>query len=174
MAVEGGNLSELYQSSKRLLLKSRDGLERLERLEFSSSTATVDSPELSYAVLRDIAQIQYLCVDMDRLWRSVSAKSQRDLWKRSHSFLFFLSLHVYTARDSVLSCFWFLKLIWVKLFFVFFTLDVRIRLQFHSNLCVWDICMIYVCIVLGKDVWLECVLVCYQLVYTPYVFPLYW
>ncbi|CAL5328076.1 membrin-11-like [Camellia sinensis] len=80
----GGTLSELYQSSKRLLLRTRDSLERLERLEFSSSSngAAVDSPELSFAIKRDISQIQSLCTEMDRLWRSVSAKSQRDLWKR--------------------------------------------------------------------------------------------
>ncbi|KAK9290075.1 hypothetical protein L1049_008239 [Liquidambar formosana] len=82
MAVEGGGtLSEIYQNSKRLLLRTRDGLERLERLEFSSASG-VDSPELSFAIKRDISQIQSLCVEMDRLWRSVAAKSQRDLWKR--------------------------------------------------------------------------------------------
>ncbi|KAK1404599.1 Membrin [Heracleum sosnowskyi] len=82
--MEGGgtSLSELYQSSKRLLIKSRDGLERLERLEYSSKTASVDSPELSYSVQRDISQIHSLCANMDLLWRSVAAKSQRDLWKR--------------------------------------------------------------------------------------------
>ncbi|GMP35574.1 hypothetical protein CsSME_00007955 [Camellia sinensis var. sinensis] len=68
----GGTLSELYQSSKRLLLRTRDSLERLERLELSSSSNGA----------RDISQIQSLCTEMDRLWRSVSAKSQRDLWKR--------------------------------------------------------------------------------------------
>lgn len=85
--MEGGgtSLSELYQSSKRLLLKTRDGLERLERLEFSSNTASVDSPELSYAVQRDISQIHSLCANMDLLWRSIAAKPQRDLWKRSLS-----------------------------------------------------------------------------------------
>ncbi|XAR64864.1 hypothetical protein NMG60_11008746 [Bertholletia excelsa] len=79
----GGTLSELYQNAKRLLLRTRDGLERLERLESSSSsTGGVDSPELAFAVKRDITQIQSLCADMDRLWRSIAAKSQRDLWKR--------------------------------------------------------------------------------------------
>ncbi|KAE9462129.1 hypothetical protein C3L33_05962, partial [Rhododendron williamsianum] len=85
MAMEGGGggtLSELYQRSKRLLLTTRDGLERLERLEFSTSKGGVDSPELSFAVKRDIGQIQLLCVEMDRFWRSIAAKSQRDLWKR--------------------------------------------------------------------------------------------
>ncbi|XP_059646485.1 membrin-11-like [Cornus florida] len=83
MAVERGTLSDLYQNSKKLLLSSRDGLERLERLEFSSSSSNaLDSPELSSAVKRDIGQIQSLCVEMDRLWRSVAAKPQRDLWKR--------------------------------------------------------------------------------------------
>ncbi|KAJ1394759.1 putative membrin-11-like [Sesbania bispinosa] len=81
----GGTLSEVHQRAKKLLLRSRDGLERLERLEHSSSAtaavAGVDS-ELSYAVKKDITQIQSLCVEMDRLWRSVAAKPQRDLWKR--------------------------------------------------------------------------------------------
>lgn len=80
----GGTLSEVYQNSKRLLLKARDGLERLERLEYASSSATSssDSPELSNSLNRDISQIQSLCSEMDRLWRSIPAKSQRDLWKR--------------------------------------------------------------------------------------------
>ncbi|CAM8877293.1 unnamed protein product [Rhodiola kirilowii] len=78
----GGTLSEIYQSSKRLLLRTRGGLERLERLESSSTTSSMDSPELSFSLKKDISQIQSLCVEMDRLWRSVPAKSQRDLWKR--------------------------------------------------------------------------------------------
>lgn len=83
MEGAGGTLSDLYQNSRRLLLKTRDGLERLERLKFSSSaTGFVDSPDLSFAVKNDITQIQSLCVEMDRLWRSIPAKSQRDLWKR--------------------------------------------------------------------------------------------
>lgn len=82
MAVEGGTLSEIYQSAKKGLLRARDGVEKLERLESSTSSGGYDSPELSYAVKKDIAQIQSLCVEMDRLWRSVAAKSQRDLWKR--------------------------------------------------------------------------------------------
>nr|XP_043633807.1 membrin-11 [Erigeron canadensis] len=80
MAVEGGGgstLSELYQRSRRLLLKTRDDLERLERL-----SASVDSPELSVSVRRDISHIQTVCAEMDGLWRSVASKSQRDLWKR--------------------------------------------------------------------------------------------
>ncbi|KAF8398054.1 hypothetical protein HHK36_016980 [Tetracentron sinense] len=82
MAIEGGTtLSEIYQSSKKLLLRTRDGLERLERLEFSSSNG-FDSPELSFSIKRDISQIQSLCAEMDRLWRSVASKPQRDLWKR--------------------------------------------------------------------------------------------
>ncbi|TKY46729.1 Membrin-11 protein [Spatholobus suberectus] len=81
----GGTLSEIHQSAKKLLLRSRDGLERLERLEYSATAAAAvagaDS-ELSFAVKKDITQIQSLCVEMDRLWRSVAAKPQRDLWKR--------------------------------------------------------------------------------------------
>ncbi|XP_076890149.1 membrin-11-like [Bidens hawaiensis] len=79
MAVEGGGttLSDLYQRSRRLLLKTRDDLERLERL-----AAAVDSPEISVSVRRDIGQIQTLCSEMDAIWRSVALKPQRDLWKR--------------------------------------------------------------------------------------------
>ncbi|GAB4850960.1 hypothetical protein Ancab_030256 [Ancistrocladus abbreviatus] len=43
----GSTLSDIYQSAKKLLLKTRDGLERLEWLESSTSSASVDSPELS-------------------------------------------------------------------------------------------------------------------------------
>jgi len=75
-------LSEIYQSAKKLLLRSRDGLERLERLEYSATADTGADTELSFAVKKDITQIQSLCVEMDSLWRSVAAKSQRDLWKR--------------------------------------------------------------------------------------------
>lgn len=94
MAVEGGTLSEIHQSAKKLLLKARDGVEKLERLECSTSNGSFDSPELSFAVKKDISQIQSLCVEMDRLWRSVAAKSQRDLWKRyaDHLFLDFHDL----------------------------------------------------------------------------------
>ncbi|XP_010054848.2 membrin-11-like [Eucalyptus grandis] len=87
----GGTLSDLYQSAKRALLRTRDGMERLERLECSSSSSSssgggggggLESQELSSSIKRDIAQIQSLCVEMERLWRSIAAKSQRDLWKR--------------------------------------------------------------------------------------------
>ncbi|KAL3332674.1 hypothetical protein AABB24_032969 [Solanum stoloniferum] len=95
-AAGGGTLSELYQSSRRLLLKSRDGLERLERFEYTSSSSSsmlpssssssavmADPSEQPFDVVRqDIAQIQSLCSKMELLWRSISAKSQRDLWKR--------------------------------------------------------------------------------------------
>ncbi|KAF3455288.1 hypothetical protein FNV43_RR05736 [Rhamnella rubrinervis] len=77
----GGTLSEIHHRAKKLLLSTRDDLERLERLEYSTSTA-LDSPEQSVSIKTNIAHIQSLCVDMDRLWRSVAAKSQRDLWKR--------------------------------------------------------------------------------------------
>ncbi|XP_002525701.2 membrin-11 [Ricinus communis] len=84
MAIEGegGTLSEIFQSSKKALLRARDGIERLERLENSTSNGGLDSPELSFAVKKDISQIQSLCAELDRLWRSIAAKPQRDLWKR--------------------------------------------------------------------------------------------
>ena len=77
----GGTLSEIYHSAKRLLLRTRDELEKLERLEYTA-VSSMDSSDLSTSIKRDITQIQSLCVEMDRLWRSVAAKSQRDLWKR--------------------------------------------------------------------------------------------
>ncbi|KAL2553905.1 Membrin-11 [Forsythia ovata] len=86
-----GSLSELYSSSKRLLLKTRESLERLERLEYTSSSSSFssssnvvpgNSDDQVTVIRRDINQIQSLGVDMDRLWRSIAAKSQRDLWKR--------------------------------------------------------------------------------------------
>ncbi|CAL0315863.1 unnamed protein product [Lupinus luteus] len=72
--MEGGGatLSEIYQSAKKLLIRTRDGLERVERGELSSSDS----------VQNDISQIQSLCIQMDRFWRSISVKSHRDLWKR--------------------------------------------------------------------------------------------
>ncbi|CAI0433181.1 unnamed protein product [Linum tenue] len=85
MTIEGGGggtLSAIYQSAKKLLLKARDGIERVERLESSTSNGGLDSPELSFAVKKDISQIQSLCAEMDRLWRSIASKPQRDLWKR--------------------------------------------------------------------------------------------
>ncbi|XXG65345.1 hypothetical protein AAC387_Pa05g3067 [Persea americana] len=96
VAMEGGGtLSDLYQKSKKLLLGTRDALERLERIDSSSyssssssyysaslSHAAVDSPDLALSIKKDIAQIQSLCVEMDRMWRSVGSRPQRDLWKR--------------------------------------------------------------------------------------------
>lgn len=95
----GGTLSEVYQNARRLLLRTRDGLEKLERLEsssfsFSSSHSSslptnsapasvgIESGELSISINRNITQIQSLCTEMDRLWRSIGNKGQRDLWKR--------------------------------------------------------------------------------------------
>ncbi|XP_027343417.1 membrin-11-like [Abrus precatorius] len=81
----GGTLSEIHQTAKKFLLRSRDGLERLERLEYSATASAAVAgadTELSFAVKKDITQIQSLCVEMDRLWRSIAAKPQRDLWKR--------------------------------------------------------------------------------------------
>ncbi|CAL9155499.1 unnamed protein product [Musa hybrid cultivar] len=87
----GATLSEIYQSTRRLLLRTRDGLERLERLESSASSSSyasssspsvADPAELSLAIKRDITQIRSLCAEMDRLWRSIPVRGQRDLWKR--------------------------------------------------------------------------------------------
>ncbi|KAI3839864.1 hypothetical protein MKW98_010169 [Papaver atlanticum] len=82
MAMEGvDTLSEIHQNSKRLLMRVRGGLERLEQLEYSSPSG-IDSPELSFSIKRDISQIRSLCFEMDRLWRSIASKTERDLWKR--------------------------------------------------------------------------------------------
>lgn len=95
-AAGGGTLSELYQNARRLLLRTRDALEKLERLDsssFSSSSYSssssaslagigLDPSELSFSIKRDVTQIQSLCAEMDRLSRSIGAKGQRDLWKR--------------------------------------------------------------------------------------------
>ncbi|XP_020579849.1 membrin-11-like [Phalaenopsis equestris] len=95
----GGTLSELYQNARRLLLRTRDALVKLERLDSSSfsssssytsqlsSSATsagvgLDPAELSLSIRRDVTQVQSLCAEMDRLSRSIGAKGQRELWKR--------------------------------------------------------------------------------------------
>lgn len=78
-----GTLSELYWSSRRVLLKTRDGLEKLEHFEYTSSSselssgAAVNDPsEKAVEDLRkDISQIQLLCSEMERLWHSIPAKS---------------------------------------------------------------------------------------------------
>lgn len=90
----GGTLSEIYQSAKKLLMRAQDGIERLERLENSTSSGGLDSPELSFAVKKDISQVLSLCADMDRLWRSVQAKSQRDLWRRYAIFFLYIYRHL--------------------------------------------------------------------------------
>ncbi|KAF3323044.1 membrin-11-like protein [Carex littledalei] len=86
-----GTLSEIYQSARRLLLRARDGLAKLEYMVSSSSSSSSSFPsssssssvnDLAVAVKRDVTQIQSLCAEMDRLWRSIPAKPQRDLWKR--------------------------------------------------------------------------------------------
>ncbi|KAI5673093.1 hypothetical protein M9H77_13457 [Catharanthus roseus] len=48
----------------------------------SSSSSLGSSPDVSEAVKSDITEIISLCSNMDRLWRSIPAMSQRDLWKR--------------------------------------------------------------------------------------------
>lgn len=76
-------------------MRARDEMAKLERFQsasysssssFSSSVPQMgiglDSPELAFKIKKDIGQIQSLCAEMDRLWRSVPLKGQRDLWKR--------------------------------------------------------------------------------------------
>ncbi|XP_061357648.1 membrin-11-like [Gastrolobium bilobum] len=78
----GGTLSEVHQNAKKLLFRSRANLERLEGPATAAASVAGADSELAFAVKKDITQIQSLCVEMDRLWRSVAAKPQRDLWKR--------------------------------------------------------------------------------------------
>jgi Golgi SNAP receptor complex protein 2 len=83
----GGNmLSEIYQNAKKVQLRTRDALERLKRLEYSTGVSMESqSPYLSSSIKRDLTHIQSLCVEMDRLCRSLPFKSHRDLWKRYNS-----------------------------------------------------------------------------------------
>ncbi|XLR58099.1 hypothetical protein HN51_012472 [Arachis hypogaea] len=71
--MEGGGtaLSDVYQSAKKLLLKTRDGVERLKRFDYSASS------DLSFS-LSDLSLS--LCVQMDRFWHS-SLPSTRPLEK---------------------------------------------------------------------------------------------
>jgi golgi SNAP receptor complex member 2 len=88
----GATLSEMYQSARRLLLSARDGVGRVERLASAPTSSSYSSaplvggasgdPAVAEEVRREVAQIQGLCAQMDRLWRSIPAKGQRDLWKR--------------------------------------------------------------------------------------------
>ena len=89
----GATLSEMYQSARRLLLSARDGVARVERLASAPTSSSYSSaplvgggapgdPAVAEEVRRVVAQIQGLCAQMDRLWRSIPGKGQRDLWKR--------------------------------------------------------------------------------------------
>ncbi|KAG2536302.1 hypothetical protein PVAP13_9NG179873 [Panicum virgatum] len=89
----GATLSEMYQSARRLLLSARDGVARVERLASAPTSSSYSSaplvgggapgdPAVAEEVRREVAQIQGLCAQMDRLWRSIPGKGQRDLWKR--------------------------------------------------------------------------------------------
>lgn len=93
--MEGGTLSEMYKATQKLLIRTKDGLTRLEVLEFSSSSSSSSSmpsssynggdknyDEVSVLVSTDMAQIQSICSEMDRLWRSIGSQGQRGLWKR--------------------------------------------------------------------------------------------
>uniref|UniRef100_A0A2N9IQJ9 Endonuclease/exonuclease/phosphatase domain-containing protein n=1 Tax=Fagus sylvatica TaxID=28930 RepID=A0A2N9IQJ9_FAGSY len=80
----GGNtLSEIYQNAKKVQLRTRDALEQLERLEYSTGVSMESQfPYLSSSIKRDLTHIQSLCIEMDRLCHSLPSKSHRDLWKR--------------------------------------------------------------------------------------------
>ncbi|KAG2547104.1 membrin-11-like [Panicum virgatum] len=89
----GATLSDMYQSARRLLLSARDGVARVERLSSAPTSSSYSSaplvgggapgdPAVAEEVRREVAQIQGLCAQMDRLWRSIPGKGQRDLWKR--------------------------------------------------------------------------------------------
>ena len=76
MEVGGrGTLSEVHQSAKKLLLRCRYDLERPKHSTSTSAAVVGIDSELSFAVKRDINQIQCLR-------RSVASKPQHDVWKR--------------------------------------------------------------------------------------------
>ncbi|EFJ10625.1 hypothetical protein SELMODRAFT_79688 [Selaginella moellendorffii] len=87
--MSGGTLSDVYQQARVSLFKVRDGLERLERLECSTSSSsssprdgTLSGSEITQSVKRDLGQLQKYSEELDQLWRLQLQKSQRDLWKR--------------------------------------------------------------------------------------------
>eukprot|EP00249_Psilotum_nudum_P015020 c25123_g2_i1 orf=97-792(+) len=85
--MAGATLSDVYQQARHSLLLVRDGLERLERLESSTSLPvaagkSTQDADLAQHMKRELAQLQGYSVQMDRLWRSQVAKPHRDLWKR--------------------------------------------------------------------------------------------
>ncbi|KEH43788.1 hypothetical protein MtrunA17_Chr1g0204711 [Medicago truncatula] len=59
-AAGGGTLSKEHQSAKKLLLRCRDGLKRPEHSTSTSAAVVSIDSELSFAVKRDINQIQSL------------------------------------------------------------------------------------------------------------------
>nr|GEX63467.1 protein RRP6-like 2 [Tanacetum cinerariifolium] len=72
---KGATLSELYQTSRHILIKTKQDLHLLE------STVN-DSPDLATSIRTNLSHVQTLCKDMDSLYRSVGSKPQRDHWKR--------------------------------------------------------------------------------------------
>ncbi|PWA91161.1 membrin 12 [Artemisia annua] len=72
---KGATLSELYQTSRHILLKTKQDLSLLE-------SSNDSSPDLSTSIRTNLSHVQTLCKDMDSLYRSVASKPQRDLWKR--------------------------------------------------------------------------------------------
>uniref|UniRef100_A0A2N9IPZ1 Uncharacterized protein n=1 Tax=Fagus sylvatica TaxID=28930 RepID=A0A2N9IPZ1_FAGSY len=71
------------RNAKKVQLRTRDALERLERLEYSTGVSMESQfPYLSSSIKRDLTHIQSLCVEMDRLCRSLPSKSHHDLLKR--------------------------------------------------------------------------------------------
>ncbi|XP_057506362.1 membrin-11-like [Actinidia eriantha] len=75
--VGGRTLPELYQDWTRLVSKSRDGLETLERFEFSSPpfNGSVDPMELDGRIA-EMRSLCFLCL------RSFSDNSERGHWER--------------------------------------------------------------------------------------------
>uniref|UniRef100_A0A0D9VX14 Membrin n=1 Tax=Leersia perrieri TaxID=77586 RepID=A0A0D9VX14_9ORYZ len=90
----GATLSEMHQNARRLLMSAREGVAHVERLASAPTSSSYSSAPLvgggggvvdsaaAEKVRREVAQIQGLCAQMDGLWRSIPAKSQRDIWKR--------------------------------------------------------------------------------------------
>lgn len=93
MAVAGAGttLSDIYSSAQRTKLELREGLERLEKLESMTAMDSGGSlvlkddslglsPDLTEHMRLQLAELQRVTAEMDRMWRSQVHRQQ--IWKR--------------------------------------------------------------------------------------------
>ncbi|KAJ6693921.1 hypothetical protein OIU85_004685 [Salix viminalis] len=101
----GGTLSEIYQSAKKLLMRAQDGIERLERLENSTSSGGLDSPELSFRCQEGYLSGSFsLCRYGSSLALCSSQTSTRSLektWGKNTLEDYFLSCMVYLKVELI-------------------------------------------------------------------------